>query len=150
MGRVLIDIQQQMANKLLRLPLSDHQDMQRGDALTRTLNDSMIAHSALRTLAGDVVEGVISIVVSVGTLLVISWQLTAVTLVIAPALAAVVAIFGRRIRARARRRQETVGEVTQRLIGILSGHQGDQGVPRRSPRGAGLRAATTCACSGAR
>ena len=121
MGRVLIDIQQQMANKLLRLPLSDHQDMQRGDALTRTLNDSMIAHSALRTLAGDVVEGVISIVVSVGTLLVISWQLTAVTLVIAPALAAVVAIFGRRIRTRARRRQETVGEVTQRLIGILSG-----------------------------
>jgi subfamily B ATP-binding cassette protein MsbA len=121
MGRVLIDIQQQMANKLLRLPLSHHQNMQRGDALTRTLNDSMIAHASLRTLAGDVAEGVIAIVVSVGTLLVISWQLTAVTLVIAPALAAVVALFGRRIRTRARRRQETVGEVTQRLVGILSG-----------------------------
>ena len=121
MGRVLIDIQQQMATKLLGLPLAHHQNMQRGDALTRTLNDSMIAHSLLRTLAGDIVEGVISIVVGVGTLLVISWQLACVTLVIAPVLAAVVAAFGRSIRTRARRRQETVGEVTQRLVGILSG-----------------------------
>ena len=121
MGRVLIDIQQQMATKLLGLPLAHHQNMQRGDALTRTLNDSMIAHSLLRNLFGDIIEGVISIVVGVGTLLVISWQLTGVTLVIAPALAGVVAIFGRRIRTRARRRQETVGEVTQRLVTILSG-----------------------------
>lgn len=121
MGRVLIDVQQQMANQLLALPLARHQDMRRGDALTRTLNDSLIAHGALRTLIGDVLESLIAIVVSVATLLVISWQLTLTTLVIAPALALVVALFGRRIRARARRRQETVGEVTQRLVGILSG-----------------------------
>jgi subfamily B ATP-binding cassette protein MsbA len=121
MGRVLIDVQQQMANQLLALPLARHQDMRRGDALTRTLNDSLIAHGALRTLIGDVLESAIAIVVSIATLLVISWQLTLATLVIAPALALVVALFGRRIRARARRRQETVGEVTQRLVGILSG-----------------------------
>jgi ABC-type multidrug transport system fused ATPase/permease subunit len=118
---VLIDVQQQMANQLLALPLARHQDMRRGDALTRTLNDSLIAHGALRTLIGDVLESAIAIVVSIATLLVISWQLTLATLVIAPALALVVALFGRRIRARARRRQETVGEVTQRLVGILSG-----------------------------
>ena len=121
MGRVLIDIQQQMATKLLGLPLTHHQNMQRGDALTRTLNDSMIAHSLLRTLFGDIIEAAISIVVGVGMLLVISWQLACVTLAIAPALAAVVALFGRSIRTRALRRQETVGEVTQRLVGILSG-----------------------------
>lgn len=121
MGRVLIDVQQQMANQLLALPLARHQDMRRGDALTRTLNDSLIAHGALRSLITDVLESLIAIVVSIATLLLISWQLTLATLVIAPALALVVALFGRRIRARARRRQETVGEVTQRLVGILSG-----------------------------
>jgi subfamily B ATP-binding cassette protein MsbA len=121
MGRVLIDMQQQMANQLLALPLSRHHDMRRGDALTRTLNDSMIAHGALRALLGDVLESAITIAVGVATLLVISWQLTLATLVIAPALAAVVALFGRRISARARRRQDAVGEVTQRLVGILSG-----------------------------
>lgn len=121
MGRVLIDLQQQMANQLLALPLARHHEMQRGDALTRTLSDSMVAHGAVRSLLGDVLEAVISIVVSVATLLVISWQLALATLAIAPALAGVVAFFGRRIRNRARRRQETVGEVTQRLVGILSG-----------------------------
>jgi subfamily B ATP-binding cassette protein MsbA len=121
MGRVLIDLQQQMANQLLALPLARHHEMRRGDALARTLTDSMIAHGAMRDLLGDVLEGVIAIVVSVGTLLVISWQLALATLLIAPALAGVVAYFGRRIRNRARRRQETISEVTQRLVGILSG-----------------------------
>ena len=39
LGRVLIDIQQQMAAKLLTLPLGFHQELRRGDALARTLND---------------------------------------------------------------------------------------------------------------
>lgn len=121
MGRVLIDLQQQMATQLLSLPLARHHDMRRGDALTRTLTDSMVAHGAVRALLGDVIEALIAIVVSVATLLFISWQLALATLLIAPALAGVVAVFGRRIRNRARRRQETVGEVTQRLVGILSG-----------------------------
>jgi subfamily B ATP-binding cassette protein MsbA len=121
MGRVRIDLSQQMADQLLALPLADHHEMRRGETLTRALNDSTVAHGALRTLVTDVLENAISIVASVGTLLLISWQLTFATLLIAPALAGVVAFFGRRIRARARRRQETLGEVTQRLVTILSG-----------------------------
>jgi ABC-type multidrug transport system fused ATPase/permease subunit len=121
MGRTLIDMQQQMANQLLALPLAGHHDMRRGDALTRTLSDGMIAHGALRTLLGDVLESVVAIVASVATLLLISWQLALATLLIAPALAGVMAYFGRRIRNRARRRQESVGDITQRLVGILSG-----------------------------
>jgi ABC-type multidrug transport system fused ATPase/permease subunit len=121
MGRVLIDLQQQLANQLLALPLARHHEMRRGETLTRVLNDSMIAHGALRALVGDALEGVIAIAASIATLLVISWQLTLATLVVAPALALVVALFGRRIRTRARRRQETVGEVTQRLVSILAG-----------------------------
>ena len=121
MGRVLIDLQQQMANQLLALPLARHHEMQRGDTLTRSLSDSMVAHGAVRALLGDVLESSITIVVSIGTLMVISWQLALATLLIAPALAGVVAWFGRRIQSRARRRQETVGEVTQRLVGILAG-----------------------------
>ena len=121
MGRVLIDVQQQMANQLLALPLArppGHAARRRADAHAQRLADR--ARRA-RTLIGDVLESAIAIVVSVATLLVISWQLTLATLIVAPALALVVALFGRRIRTRARRRQETVGEVTQRLVGILSG-----------------------------
>jgi len=121
MGRVLIDLQQRMANQLLALPLARHHQMQRGDALTRTLSDSMVAHGAVRAFLSDVLEASITIAVSIVTLLVISWQLALATLLIAPLLAGVVALFGRRIQRRARRRQETVSEVMQRLVGILAG-----------------------------
>jgi len=121
LGRVLIDIQQQMATKFLALPLGFHQELRRGDALTRTLNDGLRAHGALRILVSDVSEAAIAIVASVITLLAISWQLTLLTLGLAPVLVAVVAGFGRRIRTNALRRQETMGEVAQRLLQILSG-----------------------------
>src|SRR5690606_14505090 len=61
------------------------------------------------------------VVASVATLLLISWQLTLLVVALAPALVAVVAVFGRRIRRTARRRQETTGEVVQRLVQILAG-----------------------------
>lgn len=121
LGRVLIDVQRQMAEKLLRLPLAAHHALRRGDALTRTLNDALLAHQALRILLGDVVEALLFVVASVGTLLLISWQLTLLVLALAPALVGVVALFGRRIRRTARRRQETTGEVVQRLVQILAG-----------------------------
>jgi subfamily B ATP-binding cassette protein MsbA len=121
LGRVLIDMQQQMATKLLTLPLGFHQELRRGDALTRTLNDGLRAHGTLRTLVSDVSEAVIGVAASVATLLAVSWQLTLLTLGLAPVLIVVVAAFGRRIRRNAQRRQETMSEVTQRLVQILSG-----------------------------
>ena len=120
LGRVLIDIQQQMAAKLLTLPLGFHQELRRGDALARTLSDGQRAHGALR-IAIDVCEGAITIAVSTATLLVISWRLALLMFALAPLLVVVVASFGRRIRTNARRRQETMADVVQRLVQILSG-----------------------------
>ena len=121
LGRVLVDIQQQMADKFLELPLAFHHDLRRGDALTRTLSDGLRAHASLRILAADVVEAGLSIAASLATLLVISWQLALLVIALAPALVGVVATFGKRIRRTARRRQETTSEVIQRLVQILSG-----------------------------
>jgi ABC-type multidrug transport system fused ATPase/permease subunit len=121
LGRVLIDIQRQMADKLLSLPLGTHHELRRGDALSRILNDASTAHRALRVLLSDVVEAALFVVASVTTLVLISWQLTLLVVALTPVLVAVVAIFGRRIRSRARRRQESTGEVVQRLVQILAG-----------------------------
>jgi len=120
LGRVLIDIQQQMAAKLLSLPLGFHHDLKRGDALARTLNDGQRAHGALG-IASDVCEAAITIGVSAATLLLISWRLALLMFALAPLLVVVVASFGRRIRRNARRRQETMAGVIQRLVQILSG-----------------------------
>jgi subfamily B ATP-binding cassette protein MsbA len=121
LGRVLIDIQRQMAETLLLLPLGAHNELRRGDTLTRSLNDALVAHRALRVLLSDVVEAALFIVASFTTLLLISWQLTLLVVALAPALVFVVAVFGRRIRRTARLRQESTGEVVQRLVQILAG-----------------------------
>ncbi len=121
LGRVLVDIQQDLCRKLLVLPLRFHHDRSRGDTLSRVMNDVGRSHTALDLLFADVVQDVLAIVVGLGVLLSLSWQLTLVSLGIAPLVMGVIAIFGRRIRKSAKRRQETLGDVTQRLVQILSG-----------------------------
>jgi len=121
LGRVLVDIQHGLARKLLALPLAFHHDRSRGDLLSRVMNDVQRAHRALNVLLSDVAQSVIGIAVGFGMLLWLSWQLTLVTLVGAPVLMGVILVFGRRIERGARKRQATMGEVTQRLLQILSG-----------------------------
>ena len=121
LGRVLVDIQREVCAKLLVLPLRFHHGTTRGDTLSRTLNDVGRAHRSLDLLFGEVLPALIGILVGAAVLLSISWQLTLCALVIAPVVMVVIGLFGRRIRRTARRRQEKIGDVTQRLMEILAG-----------------------------
>jgi subfamily B ATP-binding cassette protein MsbA len=121
LGRVLMDIQRTLCAKLLSLPLSFHHDRRRGDVLSRALNDVGQAHRALNVFLSDVAQSAIGLAVGVVSLWLITWQLTLVSLVSAPLLMAVIAAFGGRIERGARKRQMSMGEVTQRFLQILSG-----------------------------
>jgi len=121
MGRVLIDLQQALCTKLLALSLSFHQDLRRGDAMTRILNDALRAHAGLRIFFADVAQDGIAVAVGLATLLTLSWQLSITVLLVVPPIAWIVASFGRKIQRTAQRRQETAGDLTQRLVEILSG-----------------------------
>jgi subfamily B ATP-binding cassette protein MsbA len=121
LGRVLVDIQQDVCRKLLALPLRFHHGTTRGDTLSRTLNDVSKAHTALDLLFGEIFPELISLAVGLVILLSISWQLTLVALLIAPPLLGTIAFFGKRIRKSGRRRQQRLGGVTQRLMEILAG-----------------------------
>jgi subfamily B ATP-binding cassette protein MsbA len=121
LGRVLVDIQQDVCRKLLALPLRFHHGTTRGDTLSRILNDVSRAHGALEMLFADLLPGTLALLVGVVILISISWQLTLVALLIAPPLLGVIAYFSKRIRKSGRRRQRHVGDVTQRLVEILAG-----------------------------
>jgi subfamily B ATP-binding cassette protein MsbA len=121
LGRVLVDLQQQLCEKLLALPLSFHHGQARGETLSRVMNDAGKAHHSLDLLFQDVVQSGVGLLVGAGVLLLISWQLTLSLLLVAPLVAGVIALFGRRIRRSAQRRQESQSDVTQRLLQILSG-----------------------------
>jgi len=121
LGRIDIDIKQRMAGKLLALPLARHRTGRTGDLLSRTLSDGAAARDALKLMVQDMLVSFTMIGIGLATLLHISWPLTLVSLTLAPAIVAVLALFARRIRTTARRRQEQLGEVTQRLFEILAG-----------------------------
>jgi len=121
MGRTLVDIQRELCAKLLALPLGFHHRTSRGETLSRTTNDATRAHFALDLLFADTIQSFLALVVSVGFLLSISWQLTLTTFAVAPLISGLITLFGRRIRKSAKRRQESQADVTQRLVQILAG-----------------------------
>ena len=121
LGRIQNDIQRDLCSKLLALPLRFHHDSRRGDLLSRITRDAEAAHRATTLLFDDFVLAVVTVVVGSAILFALSWQLALVSALLGPTLFAVVSVFGRRIRRGARRRQETLGDVTQRLVEILSG-----------------------------
>jgi subfamily B ATP-binding cassette protein MsbA len=79
------------------------------------------AHAALSLLFGDFVEAALMIVVGVGALFFVSWELALMVLGFGPLIFGVISLFGQRIRRSAKRRQEQLAEVNQRLLEILGG-----------------------------
>jgi subfamily B ATP-binding cassette protein MsbA len=121
LGRVLVDIQQQLCAKLLALPLGFHHGVARGEMLSRTINDATRAHGALDLVFAEVLQNGLALVLGVALLCWISWELTLTVAVAAPFIALVIALFGRRIRKASKRRQESLAGVTQRLVQVLTG-----------------------------
>jgi ATP-binding cassette, subfamily B, bacterial MsbA len=142
LGLIEIEMKVDVCGKLLALPLRYHQDKQRGDVLSRVLGDAGKAQQALELLFADFLEAALMILIGVGVLFFISWQLTLVTLLVGPVIFGVIALFGSRIRKRARRRQLQSAEVTQRLVEILAGIKVIKGFRAEHQEHEGFRTAT--------
>ena len=119
--RVALDIRCELAAKLLVLPLSFHHGSGSGDVLSRTLRDSEHGRRSLDLFYGEFLESAIMVTIGVSTMIYLSWQLSLVGLLVVPSVLGIVVFFGRKIYSRALQRQAMAGEVTQRLITILSG-----------------------------
>ena len=120
-GRVGVDIRRELAEKLLALPLSFHRDASSGDTLSRILGDVAINQRAIELTLTSMLQSIAMIVIGITTLFVISPPLAGVSMLAGPAVGAVLVLFSNPIRRSAQRRQEQMGEVTQRLMTILSG-----------------------------
>ncbi len=121
LGRIGLDIQKQLASKLLMLPLAYHRKTSSGDTLTRALRDAENSQRSLTFLLSELLPSTIMIAMGTVALIYISWQLTIIAILVIPVAMSVMFFFGGKIQDKSRRRQEQLGEVTQRLVSILSG-----------------------------
>jgi ABC-type multidrug transport system fused ATPase/permease subunit len=110
-----------VARKFLHAPLRIHRRGSSGDLLSRALTDARIACEGLVFLYRDVTDSVVMLIGALITMFATSWQLALLSMsTVLPSLF-LLRFFGQRIQKQTRRRQEIQGDLSQRLIAILSG-----------------------------
>jgi subfamily B ATP-binding cassette protein MsbA len=121
LGQIDLDMKIELCGKVLALPLRFHRDRSRGDLLGRLMGDVSTAQNALLLVFDDFAKAAMTLPIGAVALLFVSWQLSLLMLIVAPAIFLTISLFGRRIRKTARRRQRQFADVTGRLIEILDG-----------------------------
>lgn len=115
------DVDQAVAAKLLAAPLRAHRGSASGDFLARALNDVQLACQSVGLLYNEVLLNLQLVLAGAIALFLASWQLALFSLIAMPPFFLMLSYFGRRIQRQTHRRQETQGDLSQRLLAILSG-----------------------------
>jgi subfamily B ATP-binding cassette protein MsbA len=121
MTRLLVDVQGDLAGKLLRLPLVRHQSDRRGDFISRALSDSSAANRAQALVFGEAIQDVSIVATATTAMVLVNWRLALLACAVGPPILGVLSVFGRRIRRTSRSRQEQTAEVVQRILQMLAG-----------------------------
>jgi ATP-binding cassette, subfamily B, bacterial MsbA len=120
-NRVVKDIRNDLYDKTLELPLSYHSNEKKGDLISRMTSDvQLIEHSVISSLE-MIFREPITILVLLGTLIIISPQLTLVVLVLLPISALIIGRIGRTLRSTALRGQNKLGLILSIMEETLSG-----------------------------
>ena len=120
-NRMVVQIRQVLAEKLVHLPMSFHARYRSGDLLSRVGNDVAETSRGLEMLFGDIISDPITMLVLTGTCFAINWRLALVVFFGLPVILIPVLYFGRVIKKSARKRQARKADVTHTISQMLSG-----------------------------
>lgn len=115
------DVDQDVAAKFLAAPLRIHRSGTSGDFLARALTDTQLACQSVQLIYNEVLINVQLVIGGAIALFFASWQLATLIVLAMPPLLFSLGYFGRRVQKQSHRRQETQGDLSQRLLAILSG-----------------------------
>jgi subfamily B ATP-binding cassette protein MsbA len=114
-NKVVLDLRQEMHSKILELPLSYIQTNQSGGIISRFSFDVNQVQYAVTQVVTVLVKDFLTLFGLFGYLLYLDWQLTTITLIMAPPIAVVVRYFNKRMRQSSLATQESMGELTNRV-----------------------------------
>ena len=118
---IIRDIRADIYRKILSLPLSFFSDERKGDILTRVSTDVNEVDASISSSLDMIVKNPIFIVVYLGTLICISWQLTLFTLLVVPALAWGIGTVGKRLKAQSLLMQSRLSDSMSQIEETLGG-----------------------------
>ena len=120
-ARVVRDIRNDLFEKVLKLPLGFHSNERKGDILTRMGHDVGEVENAVVCSLELIFRDPISIAIHVGTLLMISVELTLFSFLLLPISAFVISRVGKSLKRTAKQGQEQLGLLTSSFDESLSG-----------------------------
>jgi len=119
---VVRDIRNEIYRKILGLPLSFFSEERKGDILTRISTDVNEIDASVTSSLDALIKNPILIIVYVGTMLIISWQLTLFTVLVVPVLAIVIGKIGKSLKASSILQQtklsDSISQVEETLGGL--------------------------------
>ena len=119
---IVRDIRIQIYDKILSLPMSFFSKERKGDIITRMSGDVSEIENSIAQSLDMLIKNPILIIVYVGTLIAISWQMTIFTIVIGPLIIWVMGSIGRKLKAKSLLVQsfwsETMSELEETLGGL--------------------------------
>ena len=119
--RMVLDLAQDLFDRLQRRSLAFHSTQQVGDLLSRVLSDSYCLYSLVDQLLLVPGRAIVTIGLLTVTMLRLDWQMTAVALAVTPLMAVVAGAMGRPIRRASRARRDLDGQLRAQLQQALSG-----------------------------
>ena len=119
---IVRDIRIQIYDKILSLPMGFFSKERKGDIITRMSGDVTEIENSIAQSLDMLIKNPILILVYVGTLIAISWQMTIFTIVVGPLIIWIIGSIGRKLKARSLVAQsfwsETMSELEETLGGL--------------------------------
>jgi ATP-binding cassette subfamily B protein len=118
---IAFDLRQQVYAHLQRLNLSYFETAKTGDLSYRLTEDIDRIGEVINKVFHDFIPCVLQLVVVLGYMIYLNWQLTLSTLIIAPLMAILIGWFGERLQQVSRRSQNQISDLSALLIEVFSG-----------------------------
>lgn len=118
---IVRDIRIEVFNKVLHLPLAFINDERKGDIIARMSGDVAEVENSITSLLDSFIKNPILIIFYFATLLIVSWQLTAFTIIILPLMGWIMGVIGRKLKSGSMKAQQRWGDTMAQLEEMLGG-----------------------------
>lgn len=119
--RVVADLRLAAYQHLQRLDLAFFEQRRTGEITSRITNDVTLIQSTVTTNLTTLLQGMIQLIGAIALMIVVSWQLSALALVLVPTLVLIAVFFGRWLRRISTTVQDRLADATSILEETVSG-----------------------------
>jgi len=120
---VLVELREQMFGKMLAWPQKSLEDRPSAVVVSKFVNEASNALNAAAEVTTTAIRDSLTVIALLGLLIYYNWQLTLVTLIVVPLIAAVLRAFSRRLRGLSLQTQAMMGELAR---SVQEAHEGSR------------------------